>query len=95
MLNDHIHVVHMNEASSQDPRHHGVHLGNDKIGRHRSSHGDVNRNPEAHPSEVIRGRHLNECNVNGELSAFEEAGHGREVYGGHKADIACETLRLG
>ena len=95
MLDNHVDIVDMDKAAPQHPRHSGIDLGNDHIGRLGRRKGDIHGNPQAHPSEVIRRADLDQSDVDRQLAAFKQARDRREIDGGDKAFVFGEPSGFG
>ena len=95
VLDDDVHVVRVDEAPPQNPRHAGIDLGDDEVRGLGRSQRDVHRDPQAHPSEIIRRRDLDQGHVDRQQAALEEPRHGRQVDGGQEALVAGDGVGLG
>ena len=82
-----IHVVDVDEALSHDPRHAWVDLGDDQIGGAGCRHGHVNRDAETHPAKVVDGGHLNQGDIEVELTPGEKPWDVRHVHRGDEAAL--------
>jgi len=74
----------MDKTSSQHPGHVGVDLADDNVGRFAGCQGDIHGNPKTHPSEVIRGRGLNQGCVQGHEPGFKQSGNLGQINGGNE-----------
>ena len=88
-------VVDVNETLPHDPGHTRIDLGDDQIGGIGRRTGDVHGYPQAHPAEIIRGRHLDQGYVDGQFMSLEKPGHIGNVHGCNKAHVMRKALGAG
>ncbi len=92
MFNNHIDIVHMQKTAAKHPRHSRVHLGDDEIGGPRRRGGDIHGNAEAHPTEVVRRRHLHQGDMDGDLATAEQVRNRREIDRSMKSAVPRKVL---
>ena len=71
--NQHVNVMHVDEAIAQRPRHVGIHLRDDERGVLGGAADDVHRHPETAHAVRVRRRDVNEGHVERQLAAVEQA----------------------
>ncbi len=92
VFHNEIHIVDMDEALAQHPGHAWVDLGDDMPGGCGGRQGDVHRNPQAHPAEIVGGRHLHQGHVDRQFSGFEQARYFGHVHRRDKALFLSNAL---
>ena len=85
----------MDKTAPQHPGHIGVDLSDHHVGGLRGGQGDINRNPQTHPTEIIRRRNLNQGHMNRQKAAFKQPWNCRHIDGCNKSLVAGDPLGLG
>ena len=74
MRDDKIDILKVNKGIPMNPRHIGVHLGNDQGCILRGCFRDIHTDPQAHIAMVIRRGGLDQGHINGDQFAMKQSG---------------------